>query len=335
MVSVNNGQRRMLKMLGVLGAGTALIAACGVVEEGAGGDDTKLPTVRFGATQNPSSVGSVAGIIKAKNLDEQCGIKMDMLSFAPEAAELAVLSGQTDMGYFGYNSWASSKEKSRKLDMLAPLQAEHGTLFVPEDSPARSLADLKGKKIGLNPPVSAQYQDFAMLVAKMGMSLKNDFKPVTGPPPAIEAFLKRGEVDAAILFEPNATNLTVKGGYRPIANLNDQWRELTGDPLYMLGVTANTAWLDEHEAEARCAVSAVRKATEMLANDPSVYQELKDELKATSDEHLSDLAKNFGQIYTFESADEAEGSIRGQLKTAKELDLIPTVPDSVFTRLES
>jgi NitT/TauT family transport system substrate-binding protein len=329
---------RTMTVLGALSAGMALVAACGVVEEGAGGDNNnnnELPVVRFGATQNPSSIGSVAEVIKAKKLDEECGIRMEMLSFSPDAADVALLSGQTDVGYFGYNSWAGSKEKLQKLAMLAPLQAEHGTLFVPEDSSVRKLEDLKGKKIAILPPVSGQYQDFAMLVGKMGLNLKRDFNPVTGPPPAIEAFLKRGEVDAAILFEPNATNLLAAGEYRPILKLNDQWQEVTGDPLYMLGVSANSAWLDGHEKEAKCAVSAVREATEMLANDTSVYQELKDELKAKNDEHLSDLADNLGAIYTSESADEAEGSIRRQLEVAKDLDLIPDVPDTIFTRLES
>lgn len=335
MLRFNTRLRRTMKALGVAIAGTALVAACGVVEEGAGGGDSKLSVVRFGATQNPSSIGTVAEVIKAKKLDEQCGITMEVSRFSPDAAEVALLSGQMDVGYFGYNSWAGSKQKLQKLDMLAPLQAEHGTLFVPEDSSARTLEDLKGKKIALLPPVSAQHQDFAMLVGKMGLDLKKDFKAVTGPPPAIEAFLKRGEVDAAVLFEPNATNLMVGGGYRPIFKLNEKWQELTGNPLYMLGVSASSAWLDGHEAEARCAVSAVHKATEMLANDPSVYEDLRDKLKAKSDKHLSELAENLGAIYTFESAQEAEGSIRNQLEVAEELGLIPAVPDTIFTRLES
>lgn len=298
-------------------------------------DSTDLPVVQFGATTNPSSIGTVAAVIEQENLDEACGIQLEFTQFSPDAADIALLSGQTNVGYFGYNSWAGSPDKLDRLRMIAPLQAEHGTLYVPEGSSAQTLEDLKGKKIALLPPVSGQYQDFRLLVAKMGMSLEEDFSPVTGPPPAIEAFLRRGEVDAAILFEPNATNLERSGGFRPIFSLNEQWESLTGNPLYMLGVSANADWLEDgHDAEAACAVEAVRGATRMLAEDPSVYEGLSDILGAEDAAHLEALTENLGSIYTPETAEEAEEAIKAQLDEAAELGVIPSAPDTVFTPVE-
>lgn len=315
--------------LSVLAAATA----CGLTDPGADEEDSSLPTVRFSATELPSSIGTVAAVIEKHHLDEECGINLDVQSFSPDAAEIAVLSGQTDVGYFGYNSWAGSEEKLSKLSMLAPLQAEHGTLFVPEDSPAQSLEDLKGQKIAMLPPVSATYNDFKMLVANMGMDLEKDFKPVTGPPPAVEAFLKRGEVAAAILFEPNATNLEVAGGFRPLFKLNEQWTDANGSPLYMLGVTANKKWLAGHETEAACAAEAVNGAITMLAEDPSVYDELRADLGAKDDEHLSLLTENLSAIYTPETAADAEAAVKKQLQTAQDLGLIAEAPATVFTPL--
>lgn len=325
----------------VAGLGLALGALTGCGSEDPGstaapdGENAELPVVRFGATTNPSSIGTVAAVIDERNLDEACGIQMEFSQFSPDAADIALLSGQTDVGYFGYNSWAGSADKLDRLRMLAPLQAEHGTLYVPEDSSAQSLEDLKGKKIALLPPVSGQYQDFKLLVAKMGMDLEKDFSPVTGPPPAIEAFLRRGEVEAAILFEPNATNLERSGGFRPIFGLNEQWESLTGNPLYMLGVSANAGWLEAgHEEEAACAVEAVREATTLLAEDPSVYEGLSDILGAKDDAHLQTLTENLGSIYTPQAAEEAEEAVKAQLDEAAELGVIPNAPDTVFTPLE-
>lgn len=330
-MKVKPSHRRNAQVAGVGLVSAALLTACGAVDGELAAEEPGLPVVKFGATQNPSSIGTVAAVIKQEKLDEECGVTIKPTAFSPDAADIALLSGQTNMGYFGYNSWAGSEEKLQKLAMLAPLQAEHGTLFVPEDSTAQSLEDLKGKKIALLPPVSGQYQDFNLLVAKMGHSLENDFKPVTGPPPAIEAFLKRGEVAAAILFEPNATNLALAGGFRPLFKLTDQWEEITGDPLYMLGISANKKWLSGHEKEADCVVSAVHKATEMLATDPSVYEDLQDILGAKDQEHLAELTKNLGEIYTYDTADEAAPAIDKQLKEAAKLGLIPAVPDPIFS----
>ncbi|WP_375002395.1 ABC transporter substrate-binding protein [Aeromicrobium sp. CTD01-1L150] len=319
--------------LGAASVAALLVAgACSVIE-GTEGGGSALPVVKFGATLQPSSIGMVAEVIKERSLDEECGINLDVTSFSPDAAEIALLSGQTDVGYFGFNSWAGSSEKLEKLAMIEPLQAEHGVLYVREDSPSTSLEDLKGQKIALLPPVSAQYNDFKMLVAKMGMDLESDFEAVTGPPPAIEAFLKRGEVAAAILFEPNGTNLEQAGGYRPLFSLNERWTEITGDPLYMLGVSANRTWLEGNEAEAQCAAEAIHAATELLANDDSVYAEFRADLEVEDDDHLAMLAENLGAIYTAQTADEASSAVREQLEIAKDLGLIDTVPDPIFTPL--
>lgn len=333
--------RRATFVAGVGFAALGMLSGCGSEEpdEGAAGaagnDGGPLPVVRFGATTSPSSIGTVAAVIRDRGLAEDCGIQMEFSEFSPDAADIALLSGQTNVGYFGYNSWAGSPDKLNRLTMLAPLQAEHGTLYVPESSTAKTLEDLKGKKIAVLPPVSGQYQDFKMLVAKMGMDLEKDFSPVTGPPPAIEAFLRRGEVDAAILFEPNATNLERSGGFRPIFSLNEQWQSITGDPLYMLGVSANTAWLEDgHEEEAACAAEAVREATTLLAEDPSVYEGLSDILGAEDDAHLKALTENLGSIYTPETAEEAEEAVLAQLEEAARLGVIPSAPENVFASLE-
>lgn len=325
--------KRTVLCASIAASALAATTACGAVE-GDSGSDGSLPVVKFAATAMPSSIGTVAAVIEAENLDEACGINLDPLSFAPDAAETAVLSGQADVGYFGFNSWAGSEEKLSKLAMLAPLQTEHGVLFVPEDSSAQSLEDLKGKKIALLPPVSGQFNDFQMLVAQMGMDLESDFETVTGPPPAIEAFLKRGEVDAAILFEPNATNLELGGGYRPLFALDAKWEEITGNPLYMLGITANQEWFEGHAEEAACAVEAIQEAGRLLAEDASVYEGLAEDLGAKDDEHLSLLTENLGSIYSTETAAEAEPAVAEQLKVAKELGLVPSVPEKIFESLE-
>lgn len=340
MTALARSRRRVLRSgIGLVAA--ASLAACGSSGDdtddagggGGGGGDETLTEVTFGATQPPSSIGTVAAVMQEQGFAEDCGVALEFREFAPQEADIALLSGQTDIGYFGYNSWAGSEEKLQKLAMLAPLQAEHGTLFVPEDSSVQSLEDLEGQRIGMLAPVSGQYQDFNLLAAKMGFDLEEDFEVKTGPPPGVEAFLKRGEVDAAILFEPNSTRLLQEGGFRPVFSLTEQWESLTGDPLYMLGISANRAWLDGNEEAAECVVSAVHDATEMLANDPSVYEDMGELLGAESPEHLDQLAENLGRIYTPQTAEEASDAIRSQLEQAAEFGVIPEVPDEIFTPL--
>lgn len=317
----------------VLSAGVLLggATACGEALSGDQSGEGGMPVVTFGTTQDPSSIGTVVAVIENRALDEQCGIDIQPQYFSPDAVQIALLSGRTDTAFFGYNSWAKSEEAQTRLSLLAPLQTEHSSLIVPEDSPVQSLEDLRGQRIAMLPPVSAQHQHFAELTALAGMNLNEDFQPVTGPPPAIEAFLQRGEVDAALVFEPNATNLLRGGGYRAVFRLNEEYQRVTGAPLHMLAVTANSRWLEDHGQEAECVVTAVREATRLLAEDPATFESVRSNVEAENDQHLSQIAENLGRIYVTEDAQQAEPEIRAQLEEAHRFGVIPGVPDQIFT----
>jgi NitT/TauT family transport system substrate-binding protein len=313
------------------GCGGSGSTAAADTQSGSSGGSGGTPEVTFATSANPSSIGLLMSVIKDQHLDTKHGITLVAKTYTPDNAETALLTGQVDAGFFGYVSWAKSPQKQQHVDLLGPLQAEHGQLLVPPSSPAKSLADLKGKKIASLGPVSGNYTDFAMLAAKMGMNWQSDFKHVSAPPPALISFLKSGKVDASILYEPNATKLTSDQSAREIISGNDKWKSLTGSPLYMLAVAANADFVSAHPGEAKDVEAAVADGVHVLATDPSVYSTYKDILKLSGDNQVNALAKEMSAIYTDQSPEDAEPAVEQQLKLAAQLHIIPSAPDHVFT----
>ncbi len=73
-------------------------------------------------------------------------------------------------------------------------------IVVPKDSPIRSVADLKGKKIAFNKGSNVQYL-IAKLLEKHGLKY-GDVTPVFLPPADARAAFERGAVDAWAIWDP-------------------------------------------------------------------------------------------------------------------------------------
>lgn len=73
-------------------------------------------------------------------------------------------------------------------------------LIVPKDSPIRSVADLKGKRIGYNKGSNVQYF-LVKLLEKHGLKY-GDVQSVFLPPPDARAAFERGAIDAWVIWDP-------------------------------------------------------------------------------------------------------------------------------------
>ena len=88
-------------------------------------------------------------------------------------AELALV--QSDTLDFAYNGKESFKEKLSSMQAVAVLYPEIIQVVVAADSPAKSIADLKGKKMGVGAPGSGTEANFRQLLDVYGMN-KEDIK---------------------------------------------------------------------------------------------------------------------------------------------------------------
>src|SRR5712691_11327851 len=97
---------------------------------------------------------------------------------------------------------------------------------VKDDSPIKTIADLKGKSVGTNVFGSGILGPMFLLLKKNGIDPEKDIKLVeTGFPPSEDA-IRSGRVDVGVLNQPFAARAEAKGGLRKLFSLSDQQQNI-------------------------------------------------------------------------------------------------------------
>jgi sulfonate transport system substrate-binding protein len=119
----------------------------------------------------------------------------------PQLLEALAL-GSADIGAVGDTPpiFAQAAGKDLVYVGVEPPRPDSSALLVLKDSPVRSLADLKGRKIAFQKGSSAHYLTVRAL-EKAGLTYK-DIDPVYLPPADARAAFERGSVDAWAIWDP-------------------------------------------------------------------------------------------------------------------------------------
>jgi len=285
-----------------------------------------LRTVVFATSAGGSAMGLITQVIKRHQLDEKHGLNLDLKPLDPSEAERATVMGIVEAGFFVPVSWAKANLEGQNVSFLAPLYTNHGAVLVRADSPYQSLSDLRGKRIATLPSVSGLYTSMQVIVRKLGMDWERDFDLVAGQAPAVIAALERGDADAAIPFEPNVSKLLATGQYREVMNPNETWQQLTGSSLFMVGLAALQSWIDQNRDTARAIRACVLDATRYLRETPSVWEEERELLGITNEQHLALVKERMAKIYMPEPNPEMVRSIEEIIDISAQLGIIPEKP---------
>jgi len=210
--------------------------------------------------------------VRRLDLEKKYDVKLDIKVLDPAGAEKAVFLRQVDAGLFPVLTAADLQGKGQDILLFAPLLYMHTYLLVWQDAPYQSLAELRGKRIGVLDKVSGAYRGMQVLAARGGLDFERDFQPITGPPPALVTFLQRKQVDALAIHEPLATKLLAEGKFRIVMGLNDEWRKMAkGDWLFVCA-GAHREWLDRNRPAARRLADMLLEAMRQLSRQPDLIE---------------------------------------------------------------
>jgi sulfonate transport system substrate-binding protein len=188
-------------------------------------------------------------------------VKWVEFSFGPPLLE-ALNTGSIDFGYTGDAPPIFAQAARANLLYVAalPSAGNNEAIVVPESSPIRTLADLKGKKIGFAKGSSAHNTTVAAL-EKAGLSYA-DITPVYLAPADGATAFAGGSLDAWTIWDPYLA-LTEKGKIRILAFAKDVHestafflanKDFTGqhpDIVALLNQTfaQESKWADQHRPE--------------------------------------------------------------------------------------
>lgn len=263
----------------VLGGAAGMLAlACG--GRGARAGDG-LPVLRVGTLEN-GTVNWELTVIRDRGLDRQNGFSLQPLALAGNPAiQVALLGGEVDAIVTDW-LWAARQRADGTPMSFLPYSTAVGGLMVPADSPARTVSDLRGRRIGIaGGPLDKSWLILrAWSRRETGEDLAAITTQVYGAPPMILNAARTGEVDAAINFWHFQARMAAEG-MRELVSVATAAAGLGLDPATpLLGYVLRDDWIAAHPGVARGLARASRSAKQVLARDDTAWQALRPLMQA-------------------------------------------------------
>jgi ABC-type nitrate/sulfonate/bicarbonate transport system substrate-binding protein len=212
----------MLRRAAILGL------ALGAVAVSASAFAQSIPTIRVGWTipAEESKYWMMKRPDKFPNLGKAYNIEWSQFNgTSPMTA--AMQAGALDCATQGVLPIAQSMATG-SLDMYVIAQhvGERPGSFsvywaVKDDSPIKTVADLKGKTVGISVIGGGTHGPFTLMLRKAGLDPDKDIKLVEVPFSLSEDALRSGRVDAVNMNQPFAARAEAKGGTRKLFALSE------------------------------------------------------------------------------------------------------------------
>ena len=183
--------------------------------------------------------GGAQSLLRSANLISGMPYRVEWTTFSagPPLIE-AARSGAIDLGQTGNTPVIFAAAAQARVQLVSASQGNvvSDAILVPKDSPIRTVADLRGKRVALGKGTSAHGQLLYSLRAA-GMTMDDVDASYLQPSDAYAAF-KQGQVDAWATWDPYTAQAQLESGARVIA---------TGDGTangYSFEVASNEALAD-------------------------------------------------------------------------------------------
>ncbi|WP_020200867.1 ABC transporter substrate-binding protein [Cupriavidus sp. WS] len=249
----------MRKLFAAALAATSMIAASAITA----GPARAADTVRIGYWTSGVSLG-YGSVLESKDFLAKRGINAEFVHFPDVNAPLrALASGSIDLAFgapvAGVFGTAASGVPIRIFAATQPADVQ---FVVPKDSPIRTLAELKGKKIGMSPAGSSVAVIAGAILAGNYQIKSSDFSLVGGNESRLAQFLVQKQVDGAALRSVTVAQLGDELPVRRLSSFAEEWKKLTrSDAVPYIGVGAVRAELVEKQPEVVARVIASLRDT--------------------------------------------------------------------------
>ena len=263
--------RRTVIGAAALGALAAALSACDAIQIGARGGRIKLGISpgnqtlwRYLVARNNELLRSKSHLVDFINVSSEDELQtglingtFDVIATLIPAVPKIVAAG-TPVRFFLPIAWLN----------------EGYPLIVAENSPIRSLPDAAGRRLATFPvghPGFAYWQAFLLKhygLRGAAISTNQSLEP--------HVALANGEADAAFVAGAGWAQLKSAGGYRKVADLQGEFKWLTGiDRVPMFaGFVAKNTWIEENQRFVTDLVGAARQSLDQYKRTPSAFMDI-------------------------------------------------------------
>ena len=194
--------------------------------------------------------GVASNVMIAQGFDKKNGIAVEYSVYPTlDGLFTAIRGKQVDIGFGGWTAFAQFRSKNLPVTMIYPVgRGVSLDVLVPVASPVHSLADLKGKRIGSYAGAAGS----ATVLLRVLTSKYFGYDPADGSmlqyagPGLLPSLLEKGEIEAALLFDPLAAKAIASGKFRSIGNLAALYKEKVGEDFLWTGYATNDDFIAKH-----------------------------------------------------------------------------------------
>jgi len=225
------------------------------------------------AAQKTGTFAWELAVIRAHGLDKQADLTLQVNDLAsPESGKIALRSGSADVIVSDWLWVSRERDLGAKLTFY-PYSSTLGAVMVANASPIRTLADLKGRKLGVaGGPIDKNWLLMRVVMKQDGIDLTADATIAYGAPPLLAAKTLSGELDATLNYWNFSAALEAKG-FRRLAGVEDFLPKLGAKGrTAMIGYVFDETWADANREAIRRFVAITREAKQILATSNSEWE---------------------------------------------------------------
>jgi TRAP transporter TAXI family solute receptor len=179
-MSMHNSPRLSAR-LRLMTAGTATRLAVGFVALALGASAASAQTYGI-ATMQPGTLSHTSASAIAKVLKEKAGLNVLVQPTAGESTLIPLVDrGESDLGIANILEMENARPTSPNIRLIGSLHSLRGAFWVRKDTPMKTIADLKGKKVVMGFSAMRTIDPMIKAILASGGLTEADVKPVLVP----------------------------------------------------------------------------------------------------------------------------------------------------------
>jgi len=252
------------------------------------------PAVRVGVLKF-GTVSWELDTIKSHKLDDAEGVDLQIVDLASnQATQVALQGGAVDMIVTDW-LWVSRQRAEGADFTFAPYSTSAGSVMVSAGSDIRTLADLKGRKLGVagGPLDKSWLMLRALMIRQHGFDPDKDTAKTFGAPPLLNEQVRNGGIDAVLNYWNFAARLKASG-LREVATVEQIARELgIATDVPIIGYVFSEAWAGKNGQAVQGFLRASQSAKAIMGKSDAEWQRLAPLTRAEDDATLAALRDGY------------------------------------------
>ena len=214
--------------------------------------------------------------MKHGELDHAEGVDVEIVPYASsEATKIALQGGAVDVIVTDW-LWVSRQRANGQPLTFVPYSSAVGAIMVAADSSIDSIADIRGKKIGIagGPLDKSWLLVQGMSLQEFGVDLKAENEIAYGAPPLLAEKTRQGELDAMLNYWHYSARLEAVG-FKRVVSVEEAATALgASGPVSAIGYVFSDRWASENPIAASGFLKASRHTKQKLNESDEEWQRL-------------------------------------------------------------